>query len=583
MARVLDSVTLPIKKNGTKTNQNYVNNPKSTAGQFSTSTAYAVGQYVYYDKKLYRFTTAHAAGAWNASHVTEVTVTSELTSLKAETNDLKQDLTAVDDAFDTEEHKSANLLNPDEIEAGYYWTDGYHSSSSYVYTGLIELEEGKTYTMQTGVSGVAQNRSITNARFAVYYGADGTTVIGSGTYVSNISLQSGAKYFRGSYNYTSVQACIETKPAIVEGTTILDYVPYFEPYSTRILKAECNNDPHIQSIVNQTIENADGKLIFMATSDSLAANTNLICCDSCCNKKNEYIELTANFTTFDELTISHGKTSYGGGFVTITASKIQCYNYNGTLIEEFEHGLTLSDFINVIIYTKNTAECRSSITIMTSGGDYTVTTSRYYSSRAAVLCNATFAMTNVKMQYVVNDGKEAVWVFGDSYISLGDPNRWATQLVQDGHKSLLLCGYGGAKSENMIIDFRLMLSLMKPKYVCWFLGMNDGDSSSAVNADWKTYVDEVLQTCEENGITPILATIPNCPTVANTFKNAYVQSLDVRYVDFAKAVNAESAGATWYAGMLSSDNTHPTSLGAKALMRQFLSDVPEVLYEETNI
>lgn len=91
MARVLDSVTLPIKKNGTKTNQNYVNNPKSTAGQFSTSTAYAVGQYVYYDKKLYRFTTAHAAGAWNASHVTEVTVTSELASLKAETNDLKQD------------------------------------------------------------------------------------------------------------------------------------------------------------------------------------------------------------------------------------------------------------------------------------------------------------------------------------------------------------------------------------------------------------------------------------------------------------------------------------------------------------
>lgn len=96
MARVLDSVTLPIKKNGTKTNQNYVNNPKSTAGQFSTSTAYAVGQYVYYDKKLYRFTTAHAAGAWNASHVTEVTVTSELTSLKAETNDLKQDLEGLD-------------------------------------------------------------------------------------------------------------------------------------------------------------------------------------------------------------------------------------------------------------------------------------------------------------------------------------------------------------------------------------------------------------------------------------------------------------------------------------------------------
>ena len=49
MARVLDSVTLPIKKNGTKTNQNYINNPKSIAPQFSASTAYTAGQYVFYD------------------------------------------------------------------------------------------------------------------------------------------------------------------------------------------------------------------------------------------------------------------------------------------------------------------------------------------------------------------------------------------------------------------------------------------------------------------------------------------------------------------------------------------------------
>ena len=91
MARVLDSVTVPIKKNGTKTNQNYVNNPKSIAPQFSASTAYAAGQYVYYAKKLYRFTTAHAAGAWNASHVTEVTVASELADLKEDTTDLKQE------------------------------------------------------------------------------------------------------------------------------------------------------------------------------------------------------------------------------------------------------------------------------------------------------------------------------------------------------------------------------------------------------------------------------------------------------------------------------------------------------------
>ena len=92
MAKVLDSLTLPIKKNGVVSNETIVNNPLSTAGQFSASTAYAVGQYVYYDKKLYRFTSAHAAGAWNASHVTEVTVASELADLKEDTTELKQDL-----------------------------------------------------------------------------------------------------------------------------------------------------------------------------------------------------------------------------------------------------------------------------------------------------------------------------------------------------------------------------------------------------------------------------------------------------------------------------------------------------------
>jgi lysophospholipase L1-like esterase len=70
------------------------------------------------------------------------------------------------------------------------------------------------------------------------------------------------------------------------------------------------------------------------------------------------------------------------------------------------------------------------------------------------------------------------------------------------------------------------------------------------------------------------------PNIIHTFKNTYVRESGKRYVDFAKAVNAESAGASWYTGMLSSDNTHPTALGAKALMRQFLLDVPEVLYAE---
>lgn len=48
------------------------------APAFSTSTAYTVGAYVTYNGDLYRCTTAHAAGAWNSSHFTQVSVGEEL-------------------------------------------------------------------------------------------------------------------------------------------------------------------------------------------------------------------------------------------------------------------------------------------------------------------------------------------------------------------------------------------------------------------------------------------------------------------------------------------------------------------------
>lgn len=47
------------------------------APEFSTSTAYAVGDYVTYEGDFYKCTTAHSAGAWNASHFTATTVNAE--------------------------------------------------------------------------------------------------------------------------------------------------------------------------------------------------------------------------------------------------------------------------------------------------------------------------------------------------------------------------------------------------------------------------------------------------------------------------------------------------------------------------
>lgn len=58
------------------------------AAPFSTSTAYAVGDYVLYGKILYRFTSAKTAGAWDISKVTSVKVGNELKA--------KQDILSVE-------------------------------------------------------------------------------------------------------------------------------------------------------------------------------------------------------------------------------------------------------------------------------------------------------------------------------------------------------------------------------------------------------------------------------------------------------------------------------------------------------
>lgn len=52
------------------------------AGDFSTSTAYQIGDYVIYNDKLYVFTAAHPAGAWNSDHVTQTTSADEFKKLK---------------------------------------------------------------------------------------------------------------------------------------------------------------------------------------------------------------------------------------------------------------------------------------------------------------------------------------------------------------------------------------------------------------------------------------------------------------------------------------------------------------------
>ena len=109
--------------------------------------------------------------------------------------------------------------------------------------------------------------------------------------------------------------------------------------------------------------------------------------------------------------------------------------------------------------------------------------------------------------------------------------------------------------------------------------MNDGsDVGGTPSANWLTEIQKMITYSKAYGFDVILATIPTVPNINNEEKNAWIRSSGYQYIDFAKAVGAQADG-TWYAGMLSSDNVHPTQAGAMALYSQAITDAPQLCIE----
>lgn len=299
-----------------------------------------------------------------------------------------------------------------------------------------------------------------------------------------------------------------------------------------------------------------------------------------CNK-NDVEEFFANITSFDTLTVAHGGSDrFMGGDVVITNTEVMIKTYNNTVLKSEAHGLTISDFIYVCIEKDDKTNAK--VTIMSKSGTYALQTTAgtYYGVNGAIKASTTSELTNATLKYIAKDLSKDTWLFGDSYITLNDNGKYMTQLVNMGFADKICsCGYGGAASANIIFDFRNLTAIAKPKRIVWALGMNDNDGDNSVNANWNAFYNEVRTYCDSNGIELILATIPNTPSVstANSYKNEIVRASGYRYIDFAKAVNAESDNASWFDGMLSSDNVHPTELGAKVLASRFLMDVPEII------
>ena len=66
-----------------------------TTDKFDSTKDYAVGDYVIYDNKAWKFTTVHPAGAWDESHVEQTNILAEIAAQNKNFAELNKKLTSV--------------------------------------------------------------------------------------------------------------------------------------------------------------------------------------------------------------------------------------------------------------------------------------------------------------------------------------------------------------------------------------------------------------------------------------------------------------------------------------------------------
>ena len=490
---------------------------------------------------------------------------------------LKEDFIDVEGAFEIEQIASINLLDASTVTHGKYCTNtgAIETNEVYWYTDFIPVTPGKTYTRQRGTQTVLTGREIAGTRWISCYDSDKNILADLGaTNVSEFTVPEGVAFIRFS---DSTYMNYNAHPAVVEGTTVLDYEEYFLPYRTFVLRPEATNDAHILDLIHEETESrhiTNGMVYsFDVNSDNHELNdTNTLVEDMF----GYSIQFDGRVTTFNGLTLGHGNGTMYGGYVKITPTHFEYYlgtESNPRLSEA--HNLTIADYISVRIDAK--PNIKADFTIYTNGGVYTKADQTWdvRAGRLFVNSNGINVLTGCTFAYMCRGWAEKVHLYGDSYFGVYT-DKWTKYLTTNNWNKCNVNAYPGRASAEALRVAKNVLNHSNPEMIVWCMGMNDGDDGGSIDATWKACVDELMTICTSRKIELVLATIPNVPSVDNTAKNAYVKASGYRYIDFASAVGA-SSGATWFDGMLSSDNVHPGVQGAIALFNQAIADVPELM------
>ena len=246
----------------------------------------------------------------------------------------------------------------------------------------------------------------------------------------------------------------------------------------------------------------------------------------------------------------------------------------------FNHGLDITEFLNIALISE---DYDGYVVVTSASGNYISDRFTIYGGGVPYIKNVGSTAISVTLAFCAK--KEDVLVAHDNYGMFVTKlsNRWPYHLINNGINGFGLDGQTGWRADELNNVINKDIELYRPKYLVYELGMNDTPDvdSSTPNPRWLSSVNTIAEKCEAYGITLILCTIPNVPNRLHEGKNNWVKNSGYRYIDVAAAVGSQVNG-TWYEGMLSTDNVHPTVLGAKAIAARVLSDFPEIAVKRDN-
>lgn len=362
-----------------------------------------------------------------------------------------------------------------------------------------------------------------------------------------------AKYIRCSC------AISTTKLSVVEGTAALD-LPYWNKINEDILK------PHGKPRVLRNYAAT------MAANDTLSISIPDI-------KKNGVYALHMNVTSMGEFSFGPGRTKNNrSAYVVVddTNITIKYYTSSAQTWRTYAHGLTIANELDLCVVQSDTEYQYASIRISSSGSSYKTPELQFWKGNDTPLSLDIMSgsYTDIEMTFYCKDYTKDLYIFGDSYLDHWP--RYVVNATQNNYRNFLLDGYGGRGSASAISSLRLIAgSGGIPRKIFWCLGMNDGDSGE-INTTWLNCFNILVDFCNQYNIELILCTIPNVPSVDNTYKNSFIRSSGYRYVDLAAAVGSDIS-TSWFSGLLSNDNVHPSTAGDKMIADYMITQVPEMI------